>query len=158
MGNLLKKSDKMGWWKGADVAVGKETVHVDTLYDRLDKMCRVPERPTSAPMRTQISGIYKIEGVGDVVAGRVEQGVVKPCEEAVFLPTHISSNPYTGKAFTVEMGQYSKGLDKNNRKDEDGILSSSMTDSPRFGQFCIQGKRSRVATWDKIDCTSHPEG
>ena len=29
-----------------------------------------------------ISGIYKIKGVGDVLAGRVEQGVVKPGEEA----------------------------------------------------------------------------
>merc|ERR1711985_197891 len=59
--NLLKKSDNMGWWKGADVDVGKETIHVDTLYDCLDKMCRVPERPMSAPMRMPISGIYKIK-------------------------------------------------------------------------------------------------
>ena len=35
----------------------------------LDKMCRVPERPVSAPMRMPISGIYKIKGVGDVLAG-----------------------------------------------------------------------------------------
>merc|ERR1711982_59482 len=60
--NLLKKSDNMGWWKGMDVEVGKETIHVETLYDVLDKMCRVPERPTSAPMRMPISGIYKIKG------------------------------------------------------------------------------------------------
>merc|ERR1712110_1099731 len=50
-----------------------------------------------------ISGIYKIKGVGDVLAGRVEQGVVKPGEEVVFLPTHTASNPCTGKVFTVEM-------------------------------------------------------
>merc|ERR1719188_1523021 len=76
--NLLKKSDNMTWWKGMDVEVGKENIHVDTLYDVLDKLCRVPERPTSAPMRMPISGIYKIKGVGDVLAGRVEQGVVNP--------------------------------------------------------------------------------
>merc|ERR1712054_465218 len=98
--NLLKKSDNMDWWKGCDVPVGKETIHVDTMYDVLDKMCRVPERPMSAPMRMPISGIYKIKGVGDVLAGRVEQGVVKPGEEVVFLPTHTSSNPCTGKVFT----------------------------------------------------------
>ena len=39
------------------------------VYDVLDKMCRVPERPVSAPMRMPISGIYKIKGVGDVLAG-----------------------------------------------------------------------------------------
>merc|ERR1719240_2378029 len=127
--NLLKKSDKMGWWKGADIIVGSsEKLHVDTLYDCLDKMCRVPERPTTAPMRMPISGIYKIKGVGDVLAGRVEQGVVKPGEEVLFLPTHTTSNPCVGKVFTVEMhhtrhemanpgdnvGLNIKGLDKQN--------------------------------------------
>merc|ERR1712100_714027 len=65
--NLLKKSANMGWWSGADVLCGKETIHVETLYDYLDKVARVPERPTSAPMRMPISGIYKIKGVGDVL-------------------------------------------------------------------------------------------
>ena len=74
------------------------------------------------------SGIYKIKGVGDVVAGRVEQGVVKPGEEVVFLPTHSGSNACGGKVFTVEMhhkrqdqagpgdniGMNVKGLDKQN--------------------------------------------
>merc|ERR1712137_428098 len=91
------------WWKGTDVVTGKETVHCDTVYDVLDKLCRVPDRPTSAPMRMPISGVYKIKGGGDVLAGRVEQGVVKPGEEVVFLPTHTASNPCTGKVFTVEM-------------------------------------------------------
>merc|ERR1712119_47840 len=86
-----------------DPVVGKETVHVDTLYDVFDKVCKVPERPSSAAMRMPISGIYKIKGVGDVLAGRVEQGIVKPGEEVVFLPTHTASNPCTGKVFTVEM-------------------------------------------------------
>merc|ERR1712086_1120025 len=58
--NLLKKSTNMTWFKGCDVEYGKETIHVDTVYDVLDIMCRVPERPTSAPMRMPISGIYKI--------------------------------------------------------------------------------------------------
>merc|ERR1739847_156820 len=118
----------MTWWKGTDVAVGKETIHVDTVYDCLDKMCRVPERPVSAPMRMPISGIYKIKGVGDVLAGRVEQGIVKPGEEVVFLPTNTAGTPCQGKVFTVEMhhkrveeafpgdnvGLNIKGLDKQN--------------------------------------------
>ena len=44
-----------------------------------------------------------IKGVGDVLAGRVEQGAVKPGEEVVFIPTHTVSNPCNGKVFTVEM-------------------------------------------------------
>ena len=54
---------------------------IDTLHDALNEMARPPVRPTEAPMRLPVSGIYKIKGVGDVVAGRVEQGVVKPGEE-----------------------------------------------------------------------------
>ena len=34
-----------------------------------------------------VSGIYKIKGVGEVLAGRVKQGVVKPGEEVIFLLT-----------------------------------------------------------------------
>merc|ERR1712003_443518 len=44
-------------------------------------------------MRLPISGVYKIKGVGDVLTGRVEQGVVKPGEE---------------------VGMNIKGLDKGN--------------------------------------------
>merc|ERR1719472_333352 len=128
--NLLKDMGNMAWWKGVEIEVGSkcEKMTVNTLFDCLDKFCRVPERPISAPMRMPISGIYKTKGVGDVLAGRVEQGVVKPGEEVVFLPTHTASNPCTGKVFTVEMhhqrvdfanpgdnvGLNIKGLDKNN--------------------------------------------
>jgi len=128
--NLLKKSTNMTWWKGMDVtpADGTKSQHVETLFEVLDEFCTIPTRPSSAPMRMPISGIYKIKGVGDVLAGRVEQGTVKPGEEVVFMPTHTSSNPCTGKVFTVEMhhtrcdqampgdnvGLNIKGLDKIN--------------------------------------------
>merc|ERR1712183_736182 len=60
--NLLKQEDHKGtknmdWWKGCDVDCEGTTVHVDTLYDFLDKVCKVPTRPSSAPMRMPISGI-----------------------------------------------------------------------------------------------------
>merc|ERR1712185_254046 len=149
--NLLKKSDKMAWWKGADILVASEKLHVDTLYDCLDKMCRVPDRPISAPMRMPISGIYKIKGVGDVLAGRVEQGVVKPGEEVFFMPTHTSSNPCGGKVFTVEMhhtrhecanpgdnvGLNIKGLDENNM--------------PRSGDVMIYKKDTTLGQTKEFD-------
>merc|ERR1712013_682002 len=67
-------------------------------------------------------------GVGDVLAGRVEHGLVKPGEEVIFPPTHTDSNKCEGKVFTVEMhhtraelanpgdnvGLNIKGLDKQN--------------------------------------------
>ena len=84
--NLLKKSTNMAWWNGQDIVVqdqkkGTEKLHIDTVQDALNDMARPPVRPTEAAMRLPVSGIYKIKGVGDVIAGRVEQGVVKPGEE-----------------------------------------------------------------------------
>jgi len=101
--NLLKKSENMAWWKGMDIALGSETIHVDTMFDVLDKLFRLPERPTAAPMRMPVSGVYKIKGVGDVIAGRIEQGIIKPDEVVQFLPTSQPGNPCEGKIFTVEM-------------------------------------------------------
>jgi elongation factor 1-alpha len=156
--NLLKAEDHKGvknmdWWKGVDVDLNGTTVHVDTVHDFLDKICSVPMRPSSAPMRMPISGIYKIKGVGDVLAGRVEQGIVKPGEEVVFLPTHTLSNACTGKVFTVEMhhvraeqakpgdnvGMNMKGLDKANMpRGGDVMVYKKDTTLGQTGEFDAQ--------------------
>jgi len=73
--NLLKKSENMAWWKGADVeTIGGKKIHCDTLVETLERYVEIPPRPTTAVMRVPISGIYKIKGAGDVLTGRVEQG------------------------------------------------------------------------------------
>ena len=55
---------------------------------------------TSGPhISSSISGICKIKGTGDFLAGREEQGVVRPGEELMILPTPIASNQCTGKVF-----------------------------------------------------------
>jgi len=127
--NLIKKSTNMDWWKGVDVkAANGKVVHVDCLIDAFNNFVQPPSRDTVSPLRLPISGIYKIKGVGDVLAGRVEQGIVEPNKDVIFLPTHTAANPYVGKVFTVEMhhkrvdqanpgdnvGMNIKGLDKNN--------------------------------------------
>merc|ERR1712087_488676 len=129
--NLLKKSDKMTWWDGQTIQIGEkgtETLKITTLKEALNDMARMPERKNDAPMRMPVSGIYKIKGVGDVLAGRVEQGIVKPNEEVIYMPTHTPANAFGGKVFTIEMhhtrheqakpgdnvGLNIKGLDKQN--------------------------------------------
>ncbi|GFH31726.1 Tr-type G domain-containing protein, partial [Haematococcus lacustris] len=79
--NLIKKSENMTWYTGRDVECGQGKIHVHTLLDALNNMATVPERKIAAPLRLPISGAYKIKGVGDVLAGRVEQGEVKPNDE-----------------------------------------------------------------------------
>ncbi|CAE8627871.1 unnamed protein product [Polarella glacialis] len=137
--NLLKKSEHMPWWKGTDVSVPGEEglVHVATLYDVLEKMCRVPARPWDAPLRLPISGVFKIKGVGDVLTGRVEQGVVKLGEEVAFLPTHTASNPCTGKVFSVEM--HHQREEQGNPGDNIGVNVKGLDKSnmPRIGDVMI---------------------
>merc|ERR1719240_1822224 len=138
-------------WIGVDVLVGKETIHVDHLFDVLDKGCRVPERPINAQMRMPISGIYKIKGVGDVLAGRVEQGVVKPGEEVVFLPTHTASNPCTGKVFTVEM--HHSRVDFANPGENVGINLKGLDkqNMPRSGDVMVYKKDTTLGQTKEFD-------
>merc|ERR1711971_838316 len=103
-------------------------------------MCRVPPRPCDAAMRLPISGIYKIKGVGDVLTGRVEQGVVKPNEEVLFMPTHTAGTPCTGKVFSVEM--HHKRVDEANPGDNVGMNIKGLNkgNMPRVGDVMVYVK------------------
>jgi len=138
--NLLVKSTNMGWWSGVDVVdfnMKGTKFHIETLKDVLNDMVDKPERKTDAMMRLPISGVYKIKGVGDVLAGRVEQGEVEPNKEVIFLPTHTSSNPCGGKVFTVEM--HHKRVDKAGPGDNVGmnIKGLDKLNMPRTGDVMI---------------------
>jgi elongation factor 1-alpha len=154
--NLLKKSTNMAWWNGQDIVVqdqkkGTEKLHIDTVQDALNDMARPPVRPTEAAMRLPVSGIYKIKGVGDVIAGRVEQGVVKPGEEVIFLPTHSASNACGGKVFTVEM--HHKRQDSANPGDNIGmnIKGLDKMNMPRTGDVMVYKKDSTLSACADFD-------
>merc|ERR1712005_71712 len=149
--NLLKQSTNMDWWKGMDVAYNKETIKCTTIYDVFGTLFRVPERPTSAPMRMPISGIYKIKGVGDVLAGRVEQGLVKPGEEVVFLPTHTASNPCVGKVFTVEM--HHQRAEQAKPGDNVGLNIKGLDEQnmPRSGDVMVYKKDTSLGQTKEFD-------
>mmetsp|Transcript_62877 Transcript_62877/g.111380 ORF Transcript_62877/g.111380 Transcript_62877/m.111380 type:complete len:479 (+) Transcript_62877:64-1500(+) len=151
--NLLKKSPNMDWWTGCDIDIDKKKMHIDTLYDCLNDLCSPPGRNETAPMRMPVSGIYKIKGVGDVIAGRVEQGLIKPNEEVIYMPTHTPANNCGGKVFTIEMhhprhevakpgdnvGLNIKGLDKQNMpRVGDVMIYKKDTTLDRCGQFTAQ--------------------
>merc|ERR1712160_211501 len=112
--NLLKKSDNMAWWKGMDISYGAETIHVDTVYDVLDKLCRVPERPISAP-------------------------------------THTSSNPCTGKVFTVEM--HHQRVDFANPGDNVGLNIKGLDkqNMPRGGDVMVYKKDTTLGQTREFD-------
>jgi len=139
--NLLSQSKNMPWWSGVEVITGTgKTLKITYLVQALNDMVSLPERKTDAPMRLPISGIYKIKGVGDVLAGRVEQGIVKPNEEVLFMPTHTVSTPCIGKVFTVEM--HHKRVDEAKPGDNVGmnIKGLEKINMPRVGDVMVYKK------------------
>merc|ERR1711912_168833 len=76
-------------------------------------------------------------GVGDVLTGRVEQGVVKPNDEVLFLPTHSASTPCTGKVFTVEM--HHKSVPSASTGDNVGLNVKNLPkeNMPRVGDVMV---------------------
>jgi len=73
--NVVKKSDKMPWYKGP------------TLVDAMDNNITPPQKPTNKPLRLPIQDIYTITGVGAVPVGRVESGILKKGDKIVFMPS-----------------------------------------------------------------------
>merc|ERR1712216_847268 len=73
---LQSRFEKIAWYKGVDLEIDGNKIHVDTLKDAFNDACFPPKRTDDAAMRTCVSGVYKIKGVGDVITGRVEQGAI----------------------------------------------------------------------------------
>jgi len=73
--NLVKKSEKMPWYKGT------------TLIDALDTF-EVPPKPLDKPLRIPVQDVYTITGVGTVPVGRVETGVLKAGDQVIFMPAN----------------------------------------------------------------------
>lgn len=75
--NVVKKSDKMNWYKGG------------TLVETLDSFIKEPEKPVTKPLRVPIQDVYSITGVGTVPVGRVETGIMKINDTLIFEPSGV---------------------------------------------------------------------
>jgi len=96
--NLIEQSTNMDWYKGFEVKQKKKKIKGHTLLDALNDVVSCPKRPKKKPFRMPVSGVYKIQGVGDVVTGRIEQGTLVPKTSVKFAPTMVD-----GKVFSIEM-------------------------------------------------------
>lgn len=152
--NLLKPSANMPWWKGATVKkpFSGETITVVTMLDAFNNYVEQPPRALDRPLRVPISNIYNIKGVGTVIAGRVEQGTLKPGDEIKFIPSSLLTES-TGKVFSIEMHHQSvpsagpgdnvginvKGIDKDKMpKSGDVIILKSDASLGKVNKFTTQ--------------------
>jgi len=72
--NVVKKSDKMPWYKGK------------TLMEQLDELT-LPPQPIDKPLRVPVQDVYTITGIGTVPVGRVETGILKTGTTVIFKPS-----------------------------------------------------------------------
>jgi elongation factor 1-alpha len=88
--NIVKRADdKMPWYKGP------------TLVAALDEF-KVPEKPTSLPLRLPIQDVYNITGIGVVPVGKVETGIVKIGDKIIAVPGREGKG-VPGEVKTIEM-------------------------------------------------------
>ena len=132
--NMVDRTDKMPWYKGWKANISKdEVVEGHTLYDALEKLVKPPKRFPDRDVRIPINGIYKIKGVGDVITGRVEQGIINAGDTVRIVPRGLDNL----KVFSIEMhnktwpnakpgdniGMNIKGLDKTNMPKVGDVIS-----------------------------------
>jgi elongation factor 1-alpha len=86
--NILKKSDKMAWYKGP------------TISEQFD-LFPAPELPTNLPMRMPVQDVYEITGIGTVPVGKVETGIMKVGQKIVVLPGRTGTG-IPGEVKTIE--------------------------------------------------------
>lgn len=87
--NIVKKSDKMPWYKGK------------TLLESLDDL-KVPEKPINLPLRLPLQDVYNITGIGVVPVGKVETGIMKINQKIIAVPGREGKGVH-GEVKTIEM-------------------------------------------------------
>ncbi|MBI2664337.1 translation elongation factor EF-1 subunit alpha [Candidatus Woesearchaeota archaeon] len=87
--NLVKKSDKMPWYKGP------------TLLEAINSF-KAPDKPVDLPLRLPLQDVYNIKGIGAVPVGRVETGIMKVNDKVVIVPAREGKG-VTGEVKTIEM-------------------------------------------------------
>ncbi len=99
--NVVSKSENMPWYKGP------------TLYEVLDTF-KAPPKPVDKPFRLPIQDVFSITGVGTVVVGRVETGVLRPGDKVIIEPLGK-----TAEVKSIEM--HHERLDKAEPGDNIGV-------------------------------------
>lgn len=83
--NLAKPSENTKWYTGP------------TLLAALD-LLKLPDKPTTLPLRIPVQDAYTISGIGTVPVGRVETGIMKPGDKIIFMPAKA-----VGEVKSIEM-------------------------------------------------------
>ena len=139
--NLNKETTNMPWYKGWSANISKdEVVKGTTLVDALENFVRIPTRYPEKNLRIPVSGAFKINGVGDVITGRIEQGTLKPNDIIGFTPSGVTGK----KVFSIEM--HHKNVDAAYPGDNIGINVKGLTkeNMPKSGDIMYIEKEGKL--------------
>jgi len=87
--NVVKKSEKMDWYKGK------------TLLESLADL-KLPEKPVNLPLRLPLQDVYNITGIGVVPVGKVETGTMKIGQKVIATPGREGKG-VPGECKSIEM-------------------------------------------------------
>ena len=142
--NLIKKSDKMLWYKGP------------TLLEQFD-LFKEPEKPTNLPLRMPLQDVYEITGIGTVPVGKIETGVMKIGQKVIILPGRTGKG-INGEVRSIEM--HHEQLQQAEAGDNVGvnIRGVGKKDIARGDVVCDSSKPATIAEEfvAQIAVISHP--
>src|SRR3989344_5082463 len=148
--NVLKKSDKMAWYKGP------------TVMEQFDQFPQ-PEKPTQLPLRMPLQDVYDITGIGTVPVGKIETGIMKPGQKVIVLPGRTGKG-IAGEVKTIEAhheqlpealagdnvginirGVGKKDVAKVKIKPMGNLVLEKQSDNPHMSRFAIRDAGATVA-------------
>jgi elongation factor 1-alpha len=135
--NLVEKSDKAAWYKGWEANRGpKQKITGSTLLDALNDFIVPPERFPDKPLRLPVSNVYNIKGVGQIIAGTIEQGTLKPGDVIGITPAGLTGK----KMFSIE--QHKKVLESAGPGNSVGMSIKGVTKDEKISPGDIIYKES----------------
>ena len=135
--NLVEKSDKAAWYKGWEANRGpKQKITGFTILDALNDFIVPPERFPDKALRLPVSNVYNIKGVGQIIAGTIEQGTLRPGDVIGITPAGLVNK----KMFSIE--QHKKVLDSAGPGNSVGMSIKGVTKDEKISPGDIIYKES----------------
>ena len=88
--NVIEASERMSWYQGWSIDRRDGSVTGKTLLEALDAIIP-PQCPIAKPLRLPIQDVYKMPGVGTLIVGCVETGVLKSNIPVYFAPLNLTA-------------------------------------------------------------------
>lgn len=162
-------------YKGIGIATGSETfpwfeghemkgsgVKVFTLEDAIDNM-PPPVRHIEKPLRMPVGSVHNIKGIGTVLTGRIEAGIIKPDMSITIQPLNLTAEVKAVETYKKQRSEVMAG--ENVGVSLKGLrgLTKTATDTKIYPGCVISDKNNKPCVlYDvakvKLFIVEHPNG